>query len=129
MRCKVTRQDTIHDENSVRDVYCGKNFVLFATDEYIKAVSQHDANLEATLKTASKSFYILKSDQPRIFVIVCEKELLIVRVEKKCKSIEQVCAVKYENDSRTPTCAFSAQTWFVVAFDNVLHYYFFKNDN
>ena len=125
----MVKQDTIHDENGVNCVYCGKNFVLFATDKYIKAVSQHNINLEATLKTTSTPLYILKSDQPRVFVIVCKSELLIVRVEKKCKRIEQVCTIRYDNDSRTPTCAFSAQTWFVVAFDNVLHYYFFKSDN
>ena len=128
MRCRITKQEVIHDESAISNVYCGKNFVLFLTDSCIKAVSQHDKRLEATLKTTSKALYILKSDQPRVFVIVCEQELLIVRIEKKCKGIEPICTIQYEGDRR-PTCAFSAQTWFVVAFDNMLHYYFFKNDN
>ena len=62
MRCKVVKQDTIHDENGINCVYCGKNFVLFATDKYVKAVSQHNISLEATLKTTSTPLYILKSD-------------------------------------------------------------------
>ena len=129
MRCKVTRQETIHEENAISCVHCGKNFVLFAADQTIKAVSQHDKKLEASLKTTSKVLYILKSNQPRIFVVVCEQELLIIRIEKKCKNIERIFTVKFEDSSRKPTCAFSAQTWFVVAFGNVLRYYFFKNDN
>lgn len=39
MRCRITKQEVIHDENAISSVYCGKNFVLFLTDSYIKAVS------------------------------------------------------------------------------------------